>query len=54
MKPQTIYIPQTINRTWFKCKDCKCCWYDDCNNNFDYCPECGSSKWNIIDEEVII
>ena len=40
-------------RTWFKCEDpdCKCTWYDDGNNSFDGCPECGAGFY-IFDEEV--
>ena len=39
-------------RTWFKCEDpdCKCTWYDDGNNSFDGCPECGAGFY-IFDEE---
>ena len=43
-----------INRTWFKCEDCECTWYDDCNNSFDYCPECGSTNWEIFEDEKLI
>ena len=40
-------------RIWFKCKnpDCECAWYDDSENTFSGCPECGSD-FDIIDEEI--
>jgi len=43
---------QLINRVWLKCENCKATWYDDGNNTFSGCPECGGD-FHIIDEEKI-
>ncbi len=40
------------NRTWFKCNDCNCTWYDDANNSFNGCPEC-EGTFEIIENEII-
>ena len=45
-------MEEIINRTWFKCEECGCVWFDDCENCFDGCPECGGD-FEIYDEEII-
>jgi len=42
-----------IMRTWFKClnPDCMCVWYDDADNSFNGCPECGG-EFYILEEEI--
>ena len=44
---------KTMKRTWFKCENpnCGCTWYDDAENSFDGCPECGANFY-ILDEEI--
>ena len=42
-----------IERTWIKCKDCGCVWYDDGGNSFKRCPECGSIEFYVLEEEII-
>lgn len=37
-------------RDWMKCNECDCTWYDDAENTFSGCPECGSD-FEIFDSE---
>jgi len=42
-----------IHRTWFMCHDKGCTWYDDADNCFGECPECGSTNLCVLETEVI-
>ncbi len=47
-------IVKMILRTWMLCGNpkCKCVWYDDAENGFTGCPECGAD-FEVLDMEII-